>query len=119
MRAVPAPSVGAWAAGQARFDLSVMSLEELHYGLTARRNVRLERWLEHFVATYCNMLPVTARIARRGAELRAEGAIRGRPRSQADMLIAATAADHDLVLVTRNERDFQGCGIRVYNPFKG
>jgi predicted nucleic acid-binding protein len=35
------------------------------------------------------------------------------------MLIAATAAEHDLVLVTRNERDFAGCGIRVFNPFKG
>jgi hypothetical protein len=31
----------------------------------------------------------------------------------------STAAEHDLVLVTRSERDFQGCGIRVYNPFKG
>lgn len=118
MRAVPAPHVGAWAAGQTRFDLSVMSLEELHYGLATRRNARLERWLEHFVVAYCNLLPVTARIARRGAELRAEAAGRGRPRSQADMLIAATAAEHDLVLVTRNEGDFAGCGIRVHNPFK-
>ena len=54
----------------------------------------------------------------RAAELRAEASSRGHSRTQADMLIAASAAEHDLVLVTRNERDFQGCGIRIHNPFK-
>jgi len=33
------------------------------------------------------------------------------------MLIAATALEHDCVLVTRNERDFEGCGLRIVNPF--
>ena len=35
----------------------------------------------------------------------------------ADMLIAATAQIHALTLVTRNVRDFDGCGIAVLNPF--
>ncbi|HEX2879626.1 MAG TPA: PIN domain-containing protein, partial [Polyangiaceae bacterium] len=70
------------------------------------------------VTKYCDVLPVNARIARRCAELRSEAVSRGQQRTQADMLIAATAAEHDLVLVTRNERDFQGCGIRVCNPFR-
>lgn len=118
MRVAPAPKVGAWAAGQARFDLSVITLEEIHFGLAVRRSARLERWLEDFVARYCDVLPVNNRIARRSAELRAEAVDRGRQRTQADMLIAATAAEHDLVLVTRNERDFEGCGIRVHNPFR-
>jgi predicted nucleic acid-binding protein len=40
------------------------------------------------------------------------------PRTQADMLIAATAALHGLTLATRNERDFEDCGVTVINPFR-
>ena len=43
----------------------------------------------------------------------------GEQRTQADMLIAATVAAHGLTLVTRNNRDFDGCGIPVLNPFTG
>lgn len=41
----------------------------------------------------------------------------GITRSQADILIGATAAVHQLTLVTRNIRDFEGCGILLLNPF--
>ena len=37
--------------------------------------------------------------------------------ADADMLIAATAMEHQLVLATRNVRDFMGCGVQVVNPF--
>ena len=33
------------------------------------------------------------------------------------MLIAATAFVHRLIVVTRNEDDFEGCGLTVLNPF--
>ncbi len=33
------------------------------------------------------------------------------------MLIAATARVHGLTVVTRNVRDFEGTGVRVFNPF--
>jgi predicted nucleic acid-binding protein len=33
------------------------------------------------------------------------------------MLIAATATHHGLVLVTRNVRDFDSCGVSLLNPF--
>jgi predicted nucleic acid-binding protein len=35
------------------------------------------------------------------------------------MLIAATAIEYQLVLATRNVRDFMGCGVQVVNPFDG
>jgi len=38
---------------------------------------------------------------------------------EADMLIAATARSHGLLLVARNVRDFQGCGVVLLNPFTG
>jgi predicted nucleic acid-binding protein len=34
------------------------------------------------------------------------------------MLIAATAAVHGLTLATRNEPDFEDCGVTVINPFR-
>ena len=42
------------------------------------------------------------------------GALSG---SLPDMLIAATAQHHNLTLVTRNTRDFEGCGIGLLSPF--
>jgi predicted nucleic acid-binding protein len=34
------------------------------------------------------------------------------------MLIAATAQEHQLTLVTRNTQDFTDCGIALFNPFR-
>ena len=60
---------------------------------------------------------MTDEIARRSGDLRGRRQARGRPRTQADMLIAATAMVHRLTLVTRNEADFRGCDVTVLNPF--
>ena len=62
--------------------------------------------------------PAAAEIARRAGEMRALLSLQGQVREQADMLIAATAQVHALTLVTRNVRDFDGCGIAVSNPFE-
>ncbi len=35
----------------------------------------------------------------------------------ADGLIAATAMEHDLTLVTRDVRDFADLGVDVFNPW--
>ena len=42
----------------------------------------------------------------------------GRPLNIADGMIAATALEHDLTIVTRNVRDFAGLGARVLNPWE-
>ena len=41
----------------------------------------------------------------------------GRPPSMADTMIAAIARAHDAIVVTRNVRDFDGCGVEVINPW--
>jgi predicted nucleic acid-binding protein len=43
----------------------------------------------------------------------------GRPLPAIDSLLAATAFQHDLVLVTRNTRDFAGLPVQVFNPWTG
>jgi len=33
-------------------------------------------------------------------------------------LIAATALEHDLTIVTRNAKDFDGLGVGIFNPWE-
>jgi predicted nucleic acid-binding protein len=63
------------------------------------------------------VLDVTPAVARASGELRAVREAQGRRVAMADMLIAATALTHGLTLVTRNLRDFEGCGVTLVDPF--
>ena len=92
--------------------------DALHFGLLARPNPRVLRWFTAFLTEYCEVLPVTEEIARVAGEMRGGFKTRGIARTQADMLIAATARVNRLKLATRNERDFTGCDIPVINPFR-
>ena len=112
-------SVVHWARSVALpFSISVITLEEIHYGLSWRPNEAVHAWFDHFFSENARILPVTDSIARRAGELRGRFRSQGRQRTQADMLIAATAQAHQLSLATRNVRDFEGCGIAVVNPFE-
>jgi predicted nucleic acid-binding protein len=115
----PRPNRGVlvWASQVDALNLSVVTLEEIHYGLSWRPNDRIRSWFERFLTEQCRVLPVTDDIARRAGDLRGRFRAKGETRSQADMLIAATALAHRLTLVTRNEDDFEDCGMTVLNPF--
>ena len=60
---------------------------------------------------------MTQRIADRWGVLSGQRQLRGTPLSMADGLIAATALEHDLVVVTRNVKDFAGLGVAIINPW--
>ena len=120
-RPKPHSNVMAWFAAQDAIHVSVVTLEELTFGVaraSPRVRSRLVRWLEAFLEAKPVVLDVTAAIARVSGELRAVRESRGRRVAQADMLIAATALAHGLTLVTRNRRDFEGCGVTVVDPFE-
>ena len=117
MRARPDALVASWARSLTAMTISVITLEEIEFGLALRPSARLERWWRSFSEGYCEILPISPAIARRAAHLRATHRLRGRQRTQVDMLIAATAHEHQITLATRNQRDFAGCGIRCVNPF--
>lgn len=79
----------------------------------ARAAAALERWLAGLITHYGDrILPITASIAGRWGRMCLQ-----RPLPVTDGLMAATALDHDLVLVTRNIEDFQRSGAVLENPF--
>lgn len=116
-RPQPNSGVMGWSLTVSSISLSVITLEEILYGLTSKPNPRIQTWFQRFLDTYCNSIPITSEIAQRSGELRGGLRAQGKTRSQADMLIAATAQIHQFTLVTRNTRDFEDCQIPVFNPF--
>ena len=120
MRRQPNPGALAWRdrtdAMHGSVTISVVTVDEIFYGLQRKPSAGLMAWFDGFMA-HNQVLDISETIARRAGEMRGLLAARGQVRSQADMLIAATAQVHALTLVTRNVRDFDGCGIAVLNPF--
>lgn len=117
MRPTPQPRVRCWLEAREGICLSVLSLEELHFGLRRKDLHKKRRWLDKFVAARCEVLAIDARIAIRAGEMRGDLSREGQTRTQTDLLIAATAWAHGLILATRNTRDFEGTNIPVVNPF--
>ena len=114
--------VATWAAresGSAHY-ISVLSLGEIRKGIELLRKKSpdscpaLEIWLRKLQADYANCtIPVTREISDRWGEMCAR-----RPLPVIDSLLAATAAELGLTLVTRNTRDFEGLGISALDPFQ-
>lgn len=115
-RPQPNPGVLRWVSAVDQLILSAITVEELFFGLAWRPNRKIEVWLEGLLEVSI-ILPVTAEIAQLGGELRGQLMAQGKPRTQADMLIAATARCHGHILVTRNTRDFLECGVKLLDPF--
>jgi tRNA(fMet)-specific endonuclease VapC len=86
---------------------SVLCVGEMLYG--ARRvshGGRYEQYLREVVLPTLPVLAVDLEVATTYGELRAATERDGRPRADLDLLIAATALRHELVLVTHNVSDF-------------
>jgi toxin FitB len=117
VRPRPDARVAAWAQGVSSIAVSVITVEEITYGLAWKPNPRILDWFQDYLSAYAEILPITAEIAERSGSLRGTLKARGRTRTQADMLIAATAQAHGLTLVTRNAKDFEDCGLSLIDPF--
>ena len=121
----PEKTVLDWIGSQIPSDLflAAQTIGELVRGARkvreqARRN-RLERWIEHDLARQFEgrILPFDASTAAVWGRLMGDGDRAGRRPSAADAQIAAAAMQHDLMLVTRNVKDFQNFDIRLLDPW--
>lgn len=122
-RKQPDPNVAAWMQVRPRpsLFLSVLTLGEIRKGLervedTKRKQALLD-WLEVELPHYFvgRLLDIDAATADRWGRLMAQA---GRPLPAIDGLLAATALQHDLTLVTRNSKDFVDVGVRLINPWE-
>lgn len=100
--------------------LSVVTLGEIRRGIEDKRRTdtkqahAIERWLETILIDYSeNILPITIGIANQWGRLLSTTQLPER-----DLLLAATALEHNLTVVTRNTADFAGSGTRFHNPWK-
>jgi len=113
--------VAAWIAAVDATDLhlSVITLGEVERGISKQRRenpafaARLAAWRDDLLRLHADrILPVTEAIARRWGALSDQIGHGG-----ADLLIAATALDHGLTVVTRNVADFKPTGVPLLNPY--
>jgi toxin FitB len=105
--------------------LSVLTLGELEKGIaklraSARRD-RLQNWVARDLATRFadRLLSVDVPVAARWGRLSGDAERRGTPLPVIDSLIAATALERGLAVVTRNVADFERCGVTCVDPWMG
>ena len=114
------PAVARWIAKQRTADLhlSVVSVGEVERGIARQRRLNptfaaaLATWLDGVMALYGErILPIDLAVARRWGRL-----VDSIGHSNADLLIAATALERGLTVVTRNVRHFEPTGAPVVDP---
>jgi predicted nucleic acid-binding protein len=121
-RKSPDAGVVEWFSGRpaSTLYLSVLTLGELRKGIEgvsdAKRRMALTDWLETDLPSFFSgrILPIDVPVSDRWGRMLASA---GRPMPAIDSLLGATAAQHGLSMVTRNERDFIGLGLDLINPW--
>jgi predicted nucleic acid-binding protein len=121
----PQPEVRQWATtvGPTALFLSVLTLGELRKGIVSHpdpiRRARLEKWKREIVSEWFGprVLPITSAIAERWGEMSARCQRAGHRLPVLDLLLAATAVEHGLTVVTRNAGHFQGIDVEVLSPW--
>ena len=125
IRKSPDPAVATWAAGHALEDLffSAVGEAELRYGAAilpaGRRRESLVSDIERMLGDAFDdrVLPFDGRAARAYADIAAMRRSAGRPVAPADCQIAAIARSRNMVVATRNVRDFDDTDIKVVDPW--
>lgn len=116
----PHGAVVSWLEGTPDADLhiSAVTLGEIQAGIEITREqdadkaAIIEAWADQLAAAY-NVLPMSAATFRQWAKLMH----RQSDTVYEDAMIAATAIENKLTVVTRNVRDFERFQVPLFNPF--
>jgi predicted nucleic acid-binding protein len=111
--------LASWAAGIARQNLLLSALSLLELENTAARAEKQDKsggqamrnWIADQVVPAFDgrILPIDAAVVRRRAQLSLA--------DTRDALLAATAIEHGLTLVTRQTAAFKGARVKLFNPW--
>lgn len=123
----PSARVRAFIAGQRLDDLfvSTVTFAEIRFGIEALadpiRRVELNDWLLHRVRPMFDqrVLEVSEDVMFKWRLLVQEGRRVGHTFSQPDLIIAATALQHGLTVVTRDTADYRLARVPLLNPWVG
>ncbi len=100
-----------------------MTIGEICKGIaalpTGYRRDALQHWLDTVLRSWFDgrILAVTQTEAERWGRLAGAARQRGITLAVVDGVIAATAIENDLVIATRNVKDFVGLGVALVNPW--
>lgn len=102
--------------------ISVLTLGEIEYGIASLPNGKKKSaitiWFEELKFQLKHQtIDITPEIASHWGVMRGTMQRQGISVSVVDGLIAATAIDQDLLIVTRNINDFKHTGARIFNPW--
>lgn len=104
---------------ESQIHLSAVTIGELQAGVEQTRaqdpnkTGQIQSWIDLLEESY-QVLPMDSLCFREWARL-----MNRKPDDLVeDGMVAATARIHQLVVATRNERDFTSLGVQVFNPFK-
>ncbi len=122
----PNSQVIAWidSVEEVRLHLSVITLGEIRKGIEklpdSERKTRLEIWLnEELPRRFTDrIILIDTAVMLQWGQFAGSLEKAGKPVSAMDSLIAAIALYHHLILVTRNEADFENTGVKIFNPWK-
>jgi predicted nucleic acid-binding protein len=124
-RRKPARSVVAFVAAEPLESLYISSitLAEIRFGIElvadATRRAELNDWMTHKVRPMFEqrVLPITEDVMFKWRLLVEEGRKVGHTFSQPDLIIAATALEHGLTIVSRDTSDYKRARVPVINPW--
>ncbi len=122
----PSPALATWLGNQGDEDLFISSLSvaEIWRGVeerpSGRKRTELEQWFTGPNGPQSvfagRILPFDEIAGLIWGRLMAEGTKAGKPRSPLDMILAAIAEANHCILVTDNEKHFQG--MKFVNPMR-